>query len=158
MVAVGGDGGAGKTPDIFDRGPAGRGIQVRSQPRWSCLSAIDSDFASGAGTGGGGAIWVAGPNATANIVGSKLEGTDPISGYGITGFDGARLSLDSVEIDANRGSAATIYEGSMTVRRSRILGEYALDTVASGGTTSTAEVIDSLLILHRRDGRRKLLL
>ena len=72
VVVVGGDGGSGKTPDIFERGPAGRGIRVKSQPGAVALSAIDSDFASGAGTGGGGAIWVDGPNATADIVGSKL--------------------------------------------------------------------------------------
>ena len=34
----------------------------------------------------------------------------------------------------------------MTVRRSRILGEYGVVATASGGTSSTAEVFDSLLI------------
>ena len=145
VVLVGGDGGSGKTPDIFDRGPAGKGIQVRSEPGAVALSAMDSDFASGAGTGGGGAIWVTGPNATANIVGSKMEGMDPISGYGITGFDGARLSLDSVEIDANR-SGAQIYDGTMTIRRSRIQAGFALVVTGTSGNAATGDIVDSLVI------------
>ena len=145
VVVVGGDGGSGKTPDIFERGPAGRGIRVKSQPGAVALSAIDSDFASGAGTGGGGAVWVDGPNATADIVGSKLEGTDPISGYGITGFDGARLSLDSVEIDANR-SGAQIYDGTMAIRRSRLQAGFALLVTGTSGKTATGEILDSLVI------------
>ena len=145
VVLVGGDGGSGKTPDIFERESAGRGIRVRSQQGAVALSAIDSDFASGAGTGGGGAIWVDGPNATADIVGSKLEGTDPISGYGITGFDGARLSLDSVEIDANR-SGAQIYDGTMTFRRSRLQAGFALSVTGTSGKTATGEILDSLVI------------
>jgi hypothetical protein len=145
VVLVGGDGGSGKTPDIFERGSAGRGIQVNSEPGGVALSAVDSEFESGAGTGGGGAVTVDGPKATANVVGSKLRGEDPLSGYGITGFSGAQLTLDTVEVDTQR-SGAQIYDGSMTIRRSRLQAGFPLAVTASSGMTATGELRDSLVI------------
>ena len=145
VVLVGGDGGSGKNPDIFERGGAGRGIEVKSEPGGVALSAVDSEFESGAGTGGGGAVTVNGPKATASIVGSKLRGEDPISGYGITGFSGAQMTLDTVEVDARR-SGAQIYDGSMAIRRSRLQAGFPLAITASSGMTATGELLDSLVI------------
>jgi hypothetical protein len=145
VVAVGGDGGAGKTPEIFEFGPGGRGLDVDSQAGEVTVFAADSGFVGGSGLGRGDGISVDGPGASAEIVRSKMKATSLI-GTGIVGFSGAQVSLDSVEVTSESSSAATIYEGSMTVRRSRILGEYGLAAIASGGTTSAGQVFDSLLI------------
>jgi hypothetical protein len=146
VVAVGGDAGFGKTPELFERGPGGRGIEVASGPGGVALSAVDCEFAGGAGLGHGDAIAVDGPGASADVVRSSMKAEGSLLGTGIIGFSGARLSLDSVEIASEQSTGAQIYEGSMTVRRSRILGEYGVVTTASGGTSSTAEVFDSLLL------------
>lgn len=146
VVAVGGDGGAGENPvDPFELGAGGRGLDARGQPGEVAVFATDSEFAGGTGLGLGDAIMVRGPGASADIVRSKMETEGFPSGTGIVGFSGAQLSLDSVEIDTERFGAA-IYEGSMTIRRSRILGEFPLEAIASGGTTTMAQVIDSLII------------
>jgi hypothetical protein len=144
VVAVGGDGGTGKTPDIFELGAGGRGLDVRDQPGEVAVIAADSGFAGGSGLGNGQGIAVSGSGASAEIVRSRMEATSLI-GAGIVGF-GAQVSLDSDEVNSESSSGATIYEGSMTVRRSRILGEYGLGVIASGGATSTGQVFDSLLI------------
>jgi hypothetical protein len=146
VVAVGGDAGFGKTPELFERGSGGRGIEVDSGPGGVALSAVDCEFAGGAGLGHGDAIAVDGPGASADVVRSSMKAEGSLLGTGIIGFSGARLSLDSVEIASERSTGAQIYEGSMTVRRSRILGEYGVVATASGGTSSTAEVFDSLLL------------
>jgi hypothetical protein len=146
VVAVGGNGGLGQNPiDPFDLGAGGRGLDVSGQPGEVAVFATDSEFAGGTGLGLGDAIAVDGPGASADIVRSRMETEGFPSGAGIVGFSGAQLSLDSVEIDVER-FGATIYEGSMTVRRSRILGEFPLEAIASGGTTTTAQVINSLVI------------
>jgi hypothetical protein len=144
VVAIGGDGGAGKTS--FEEGAGGIGLDADAQPGEVAVSAVDSEFEGGVGLGRSDAIRVDGPGASADLVRARLR-TEPAFGAGsaIVGYSGARLSLDSVDIDAGR-FGATIYEGSMMIRRSRILGEYGVIAVGSGGTSSTAEVFDSLLI------------
>jgi hypothetical protein len=146
VVAVGGDAGFGKTPELYERGPGGRGIEVDSGPGDVALSAVDCEFAGGAGLGHGDAIAVDGPGASADVVRSSMKAEGSLLGTGIIGFSGARLSLESVEIASEQTTGALIYEGSMTIRRSRVLGEYGVMAVGSGGTSSTAEVFDSLLI------------
>jgi hypothetical protein len=145
VVLVGGDGGMGKNSDPFEAGRAGGGVEMRSGIGAAALSATASEFRGGAGLGGGAGIAVHGPNASAEIVDSKLQTVDSLIGGAITGFSGATLSLDSVEINAFR-EGATIYEGSMTIRRSRILSAFPVNVTASSGTTSSGEVTDSLLI------------
>lgn len=146
VVTAGGNGGSGKNPlDPFEFGSGGRGIDVRDQPGAVALSAIDCGFEGGTGLGQGDAIAVLGPSASADIVRSRMKTEGFGSGSGIVGFSGARLSLDSADVNAER-FGATIYEGSLSVRRSRLLAEYALEVVASGGTTSAAQVSDSLIV------------
>jgi hypothetical protein len=148
VVVIGGNGGAGKTPDVFDFGTGGVGLDARSTVGPVAIVATESEFASGEGTGGGGAVNVIGPQATADLVDSRLQSEQTIAlggGGAITGYSDTRLTLTSVEIDSE-DAGATIYEGSMTVRRSRILAEYPLQVVASGGTSSSGELIDSQVI------------
>jgi hypothetical protein len=148
VVAVGGDGGMGKTSDPTEMGRAGGGVEMRNGIGAAALSATASEFTGGAGLGGGDAIAVDGPDASADIVNSKLQTVESLIGGAIVGFSGARLALDSVEIDAFR-DGATIYEGSMTIRRSRILSAFPVNVTASSGTTSRGEVTDSLLISNQ---------
>jgi hypothetical protein len=145
VVLVGGDGGEGKNQDPFEMGSGGQGVDVRSESAGVALTAVASEILGGAGLGNGDAISVSGKSAAANVTGSTLRSEGALLGAGIVGLSGAQLSLDSVEVGGDR-YGALIYEGSMTVRRSRILAGYALSATASGGTSSTAEVIDSLLI------------
>jgi hypothetical protein len=154
VVIVGGDGGAGTSPtDPFDYGSAGSGLHVAGPGGPANLTANESEFESGEGTGGGGAVNVVGPQAAATIVDSRVETNISFglgSAGGITGFSGAQMTLDSVEIDAVR-AGATIYEGSMTIRRSRILGAFPVQIVGSGGTSSAGEIHNSLVISNQSD-------
>jgi hypothetical protein len=145
VVLIGGDGGMGKNSDPFEAGRAGGGVEMRSGVGAAALSATASEITGGAGLGGGDGIAVHGPNASAEVVSSKLQTVESLIGSAIVGFNGARLALDSVEIDAFREGAA-IYEGSMTIRRSRILSAFPVSVTASSGTTSSGEVADSILI------------
>jgi hypothetical protein len=146
VVAVGGDGGAGEHPaDPFEFGPGGIGLEAEAQPGEVAVFAVDSGFAGGSGLGNGDGIAVSGHGASADIARSAMKATS-VLGTGIVGLSGARLSLDSDELNSESSSGATIYEGSITIRHSRILGEYGLEVVASGGTTSSGQVSDSLLI------------
>jgi hypothetical protein len=151
VVAVGGNGGTGQNPaDPFEVGTAGRGVEVRGGPGEVAISATSSGFASGTGAGGGGAMRVFGPGAVADLTDSKLTAAGPIAGGAITGFSGARLTLDSVVIESENGGA-TIFEGSMTIRRSSLQGAFPLEVSASGGDTATAQLVDSLVVSAEGD-------
>jgi hypothetical protein len=136
-VIFGGAGGAG----TLVPGPGGIGIDAESEPGAIAVSSDDSEFAGG--SGGAGAVWISGPAATASLLGSRLGTLGP-AGSGIAVFSGAAVTLESVETDVAR-DAATLYEGTMRIIRSRLQGGFGLTVETSSGDHATMELLDSLV-------------
>ncbi|HEY1286016.1 MAG TPA: hypothetical protein VGF04_08000 [Solirubrobacterales bacterium] len=137
-VVVGGAGGNG----AIVPGGGGVGIDAESGPGGVAFTSEGSEFAGGSGFGGAGAVWVSGQGATATLLDSRLGDVGP-AGSGITGFNGAAVTLESVDVDVAR-PAATIYEGTMRIVRSRLEGGFALSVETSSGDHASVDLIDSL--------------
>jgi hypothetical protein len=138
-LVVGGAGGEG----TLVPGSGGVGIDAESGPGAIAVTSIDSEFAGGSGFGGAGAVWVSGQAATATLLDSRLGNLGPV-GSGITAFNGAGVTLESVEVDVAR-SVATVYEGTMRIVRSRLEGSFGLTVDTSSGDHASMDLIDSLV-------------
>jgi hypothetical protein len=142
VVAIGGDGGAGTTI----AGGAGSGLNVRSDSGEATFTSVGSDFAAGSGFGGGGAIWVNGPAVSAAVTDSRVENS---LGTAIVVFSGANLSLEAVD-DRGAGQAAEIFDGLLTIRRSRLSAEGSVLIAAGTNDESPQiELVDSLVVSEK---------
>jgi hypothetical protein len=140
-VVIGGNGGSSSPVD----GTAGAGIDVRDGPGSVALAATESEFVGGKGFGGKGAIWLSGPTTDASLVDSRVPDEGRFQGA-VVAFSGAHLTLESTDVRTG-GLAATIYDGSLTIKRSRLLSSGTpLYVSASYEETPEAHVIDSLLV------------
>jgi hypothetical protein len=141
VVAIGGAGGPGSTI----QGPGGRGIDARGGPGPVVVTATGSDFAGGAGFGTGAAISVDGPMATATVSDARVA-NDDLFGTAIAVFSDASLTLESVDARSN-GQVAALYDGALTIRRSRLHSGGTTVYLAPGSQESPElDVIDSLLV------------
>ena len=141
VVVVGGDGG----PGTFIPGPGGMGIEVRSGPGAVDVTALGSEFAGGEGLGFGEGVVINGLAASADLVDSRIANAESF-GNALTVYRGARVTLEGVEAKALQ-EVATIYDGSLTIRRSRLRGNgTALYVVGSNDESPEVELIDSLAV------------
>jgi hypothetical protein len=142
VVAIGGNGGAGSSIP----GGAGFGLHVRSDSGEAALTSVGSDFAAGSGFGGGGAIWVDGPEVSAAVTDSLVENS---LGTAIVVFSGAHLDLEAVD-DRGADQAAWIYDGLLTIRRSRLSSEGSV-LVAAGTNDESPQIdlVDSLVVSEK---------
>lgn len=146
VVAVGGDGGQGSSIT----GPAGRGIVVRSGPGAVDFTAVNSEIGGGEGFGFGNGVWIDGPDVSADIVDSRIDNEEAFGGAAVI-FDGARVTLEGVDAEA-RQDAATIYDGSLTIRRSRLQGEGAvLNVYGTNDESPEVDLVDSLVTSRKSD-------
>jgi hypothetical protein len=142
VVLAGGKGGLGNGVSV---GTGGDAMQVTSGPGAVALSATASQFAGGAGHGGGTAILVYGPAAEARVTGSQVLNRGVFGGALFDG-GGGRLGLDDVDVESD-GQALGMYEGAVTIRRSRLhsLGT-AVYATTSGKENPRLQLLDSLLV------------
>jgi hypothetical protein len=141
-VLLGGKGGKGT--EGFE-GTGGDAINVDGGPGAVALSATHSQLRGGTGFGGGGALWVSGPAAEAHLSDSQILNEGIFSGA-VFGYGGAQITLDDVEAEAGGPLAAT-YEGSLTIRRSRLhsVGE-SVYAATSANENPRIQIVDSLLV------------
>jgi hypothetical protein len=146
VLAKGGSGGPGSTA----QGSGGRGLDVRDDPGAVALTATGSKIAGGAGFGAGEGVTVDGSAASAVIADGRIA-NDDLTGAGVVVFSDARLTLDSVEV-RTRGAAAALFDGLLTVDRSRLRGENSGLYVAPGTEESPEAVVtDSLIVSDGSD-------
>ena len=142
VVVLGGNGGSGTGNDPFERGTAGTGIDVRSDPGPVRLSAADSEFAAGTGLGNGIAVWVDGPTAAADITDSVVPDVE-YYGPAMAIFDGAQVQLEATDLYED----IAFFHGSLSISRSRLSADgvpFYLD--ASETDTAQAEIRNSLIV------------
>jgi hypothetical protein len=141
-VLLGGKGGKGTGG--FE-GSGGDAINVDGGPGAVALSATHSQFRGGTGFGGGGALWVSGPAAEAHLSDSQILNEGIFSGA-VFGYGGAQITLDDVEAEAGGPLAAT-YEGSLTIRRSRLHSiSESVYAATSANENPRIQIVDSLLV------------
>jgi len=142
VVAVGGSGG----PGSLSIGPGGKGLQVGEGPGPVAVTATGSDFDGGAGLAPGTAVQIYGETATVTITDARIA-SDESRGTGVAVGSDAHVVLDSVDIRSGEGEAAGIYDGVLTIRRSRLhSGGWALFVYPSSEESPELEVFDSLVI------------
>jgi hypothetical protein len=144
VVVIGGDGGAGS----LSAGTAGRGLRADSGPGPVSVSAVGSDFAGGTGLGSGQALWVNNPGASMDVADGLVRGS---YGSTIAVFSGARLALEAVDVDG-AGQAAGIFDGLLTIRRSRLSAEgQVIYATGENDESPEVELVDSLVVSERSE-------
>jgi hypothetical protein len=142
VVAVGGSGGPGSVLI----GPGGRGLRMSDGPGPVALTSTGSDFGGGAGLTAGTALQIYGDTATATVTDARVA-NDETHGTGVAVGSDAHVVLDSVDVRSGEGEAAGIYNGVLTIRRSRLhSGGWALFVYPSSEESPELEVFDSLVV------------
>jgi hypothetical protein len=140
-VLVGGSGGPG-TEYI---GPGRHGLAMSDGPGPVSLDSRGTDFAGGPGLAAGTAAQIYGATATATLAGAAIV-NGASGGTGVAVGSKARVVLDSVDIQSG-GEAAGIYDGLLTIRRSRLHGDgWGLFVYPSSEESPVLEVFDSLVV------------
>jgi len=142
VVVVGGSGG----PGSLSIGPGGKGLQVSEGPGSVSVTATGSDFGGGAGLAPGTAAQIYGETANVTITDARIA-NDETHGTGVAVGSDAHVVLDSVDVRSGEGEAAGVYDGALTIRRSRLhSGGWPLFVYPSSEESPELEVFDSLVI------------
>jgi hypothetical protein len=140
VVAVGGNG----APGALSQGSGGEGAQILSGPGPVSVSIVESELAGGQGFLAEG-LSIRGDSASGEMLRSRVANGD-IAGSGIHVGSDAELTLTEVDV-VSEEDAAILYDGRLTVRRSRLRSEAYRALIVSGGPEESpeAELIDSLV-------------